>query len=96
MLLAILEKVYATVGIPVGWAAIGLLAWVAASDPAVLLRVLAAIGVSASFSMLYYLYLERSTRFVHGILYSYFAFFTLWWIFPYAIATVRSRSWMTR
>ena len=35
-------------------------------------------------------------RFVHGILYAYFAFFTLWWIFPCAILTVRARSWLTR
>ena len=46
--------------------------------------------------MLYYVYTERSMRFVHGIFYAYFAFFTLWWVFPYAIMTVRSRSWMTR
>jgi hyaluronan synthase len=46
--------------------------------------------------MLYYLHSERSWDFLYGILYSYFAFFSLFWIFPTAIFTVRSRSWMTR
>jgi hyaluronan synthase len=96
MVLAATEKVVSTAGIPIGWAALGVLALVAAADPAVMLRVLAMIGIGAAFSMLHYLYCERSLRFVHGILYAYFAFFTLWWIFPYAVMTVRSRSWMTR
>jgi hyaluronan synthase len=62
----------------------------------VLVRVLIAIGIGSGFFMLYYVYIERSMRFVHGILYAYFAFFALWWIVPYAILTLRSRSWMTR
>jgi hyaluronan synthase len=96
MALAVVEKLVTNVGIPVGWAVIATLAAFVVTDPAVLLRVLLVIGVGAAFSMLYYVYRERSLRFVHGILYSYFAFFTLWWIFPWAILTVRSRSWMTR
>jgi len=96
MLLAAAEKVVTNLGIPLGWIVLGLLAVVVAHDPMVLTRVLLLIGVGAAFSMLYYLHSERSMRFVHGILYAYFAFFTLWWIFPYAIATVRNRSWMTR
>jgi hypothetical protein len=30
------------------------------------------------------------------VLYAYFSFFGLFWIFPWAVLTVRSRSWMTR
>jgi hyaluronan synthase len=30
------------------------------------------------------------------VLYAYFSFVALFWIFPYAVLTVRSRSWMTR
>ena len=67
-----------------------------ASNPLSLLRILVAIGIGSSFYMLYYLYSERSLRFVHGIVYSYFAFFTLWWILPYAILTPRARGWLTR
>ena len=96
MLFSLLEKLVANVGIPLGWISLAVLAAIIASNPIVLMRLLVAIGVSSAFSMLFYLYSERSLRFVHGIAYSYFAFFTLWWIFPYAIMTVRSRSWMTR
>ena len=96
MLLAAFEKLITNLRFPVAWAATATLALIVASDPMALARVLVAIGVGSTFYMLYYVYSERSLRFVHGIVYSYFAFFALWWIFPYAILTVRSRSWMTR
>ncbi len=96
MALAVLEKLVTNLGIPLGWTAVAMLATIALADPMVLARILVIIGIGAAFSMLYYVYRERSLRFVHGILYSYFAFFALWWIFPWALVTVRSRSWMTR
>ena len=95
MLFGVVERLIANLAVPVNWIAIAMLAAAVPSHPAILARVLFALGVGAGFSMLYYLYTERSLRFVHGIVYAYFAFFTLWWIFPYAIITVRSRSWMT-
>ncbi len=96
MLLAIMEKTVTNLRYPVAWLAFGLLMTRVVANPVSLLRVLVAIGIGSSFYMLYYLYSERSMRFVHGIVYAYFAFFTLWWIFPYAILTVRARSWLTR
>jgi len=96
MLLAVFEKLITNLRFPVAWIATAMLALMTVSDPLVLVRVLLAIGIGASFYMLYYVYTERSMRFVHGIFYAYFAFFSLWWIFPYALLTVRSRSWMTR
>ena len=96
MVLAVFEKLITNLRFPVAWTATAMLAVIAVSDPMALVRVLLAIGIGAGFYMLYYVYTERSMRFVHGILYAYFAFFALWWIFPYAIMTVRSRSWMTR
>jgi hyaluronan synthase len=96
MLLAIMEKTVTNLRYPVAWLAVGLLLTHVFSNPISLLRVLIAIGIGSSFYMLYYLYSERSARFVYGILYAYFAFFTLWWIFPYAMLTVRARSWLTR
>jgi hyaluronan synthase len=30
------------------------------------------------------------------VLYAYFSAFTLFWIYPYAVLTVRARSWLTR
>jgi len=96
MILALIEKLVTNLRYPVAWTATGALIVLAISDPMAVLRVMLAIGAAASFYMLYYLYSERSMRFAHGILYAYFAFFALWWIFPYALMTVRSRSWMTR
>ena len=96
MMLAVIEKLITNLRFPAMWTATGMLAVIAVSDPMALVRVCFAIGVGAGFYMLYYVYTERSMRFMHGILYAYFAFFALWWIFPYAIMTVRSRSWMTR
>jgi hyaluronan synthase len=61
-----------------------------------LLRMLIGIGAVSTFYMLYYLKSERSWDFVYGVIYSYFSFFTLLWIFPYAVLTVRARSWLTR
>ena len=96
MVLAILEKTVSNLRHPVAWVAGALLITRMFSSPLSLLRILVAIGIGSSFYMLYYLYSERSLRFVHGILYAYFAFFTLWWILPYAILTARARGWLTR
>lgn len=96
MLVSLVDKVVTNVGIPLGWAMLVAVVALTLSDPAVLLRVMAVIGIGAAFSMLYYLHSERSMRFVHGIGYAYFAFFGLWWIFPWAVLTVRNKSWMTR
>jgi hyaluronan synthase len=57
---------------------------------------LLALGVSSTFYMLYYLRSERSWNFLYGVLYSYFSFFALTWIFPYAALTLRARGWLTR
>jgi hyaluronan synthase len=81
---------------PIGWASLGLVGVVVAGHPATVLRVLTAIGLMATFNMLYYLRSERSWDFAFGILYSYFSAFALFWIFPYAVVTARARSWLTR
>jgi hyaluronan synthase len=59
-------------------------------------RMLLAIGVVSLFNMIYYLRSERSKDFVYGVLYGYFSFFLMFWIFPYAVLTVRARGWLTR
>ncbi|MCC6535390.1 MAG: glycosyltransferase family 2 protein [Burkholderiales bacterium] len=96
MLLALMEKTITNLRYPVAWLASILLVTRVFANPLSLVRVLVAIGIGSSFYMLYYLYSERSMRFVHGIVYSYFAFFALWWIFPYAMLTARARGWLTR
>ena len=66
------------------------------SDAWVLPRVLVAIGTVSFFYSLYYLRSERSFNMVYGVLFEYFSFFLLFWIFPWALLTVRTRGWLTR
>ena len=94
--IAFVDTVITNLRIPVGLASLVLLSSLVAHHPLVMVRLLVAIGLFAMLNMLYYLHSERSGDFLYGILYSYFSFFTLFWIFPYAVATARSRRWMTR
>jgi hyaluronan synthase len=95
-LISLFDTTITNLRYPVSYLSLALLVLLIASDPMALIRVIVVIGVMSAFYMLYYLRSERSLDFVYGILYSYFAFFALFWIFPYAVATVRARSWMTR
>lgn len=95
-LIAIVDALITNLRYPLGYATLFALAVLALSDPLTVVRVMVAMAVMTSLNMLYFLRSERSWDFVFGILYAYFSFFTLFWIFPYALATVRSRSWLTR
>jgi len=95
-LLALYESSITNLRYPVGYAAMVLWFANAIGDPSSLLRMLLAIMVVATLYALYYLRSERSWDFVFGILYSYFSFFALSWIFPYAMLTLRVRGWVTR
>jgi hyaluronan synthase len=64
--------------------------------PPILFKLLMLLGIMSFFGLIYYLCLERNLEFVYGVLYSYYAFFFLQWIFPYAFFTVRDRRWLTR
>ncbi len=66
------------------------------TDMRVLPRVLVAIGLTSFFYSLYYLRSERSFNMIYGVLYEYFSFFFLFWVFPWAVITVRTRGWLTR
>jgi hyaluronan synthase len=81
---------------PVSYTVLGLLVVMSLHEPETILRFFSAIGLMSSLNILYYLRSERSWDFIYGILYAYFSVFTLFWIFPYALFTLRSRSWMTR
>lgn len=81
---------------PVSYAVLALFITILLNEPERILRLLSAIGLMSFLNILYYLRSEKSWDFVYGIVYSYFSFFTLFWIFPYALLTLRSRSWMTR
>lgn len=65
-------------------------------DPFVLPRLLVSIGLISFIYSLYYLRSERSFNIMYGVLFEYFAFFGMFWIFPWAFLTVRSKGWLTR
>ncbi|MEJ2671706.1 MAG: glycosyltransferase [Deltaproteobacteria bacterium] len=64
--------------------------------PLILIKLLAALGVVSLINLTYYLWLERDLEFIYGVIYTYYAFFLLQWIYPYALITVRNRHWLTR
>lgn len=55
-----------------------------------------ALLVGAAFTALYYLRVERSFRFLYGVLYAVFSLLLLQWILPWALVTVRDERWGTR
>jgi hyaluronan synthase len=81
---------------PVYYTTMFLLAFLVANHPWMLVRLLLAIGIFSLFNMMYYLRSEWSPDLFYGILFSYFEPITMFWIFPYAVFTVRARSWLTR
>jgi hypothetical protein len=66
--------------------------YLSVQDPWTILRLLPSIGLMSLSYMLYFLHSERSRESPYG----YVSFFSFFWIFPYAPATVRNRSWLTR
>ena len=64
--------------------------------PLMLFKFLTALAVASLINLLYYLWLERDLDFIYGVIYSYYAFFLLQWIYPYALLTARHRGWLTR
>jgi hyaluronan synthase len=95
-MIAALDTIITTMRYPIGYATLALLAVFTFDDPMTFLRFLSGVGIMAMLNMLYYLRIERSWNFLFGIFYAYFSVFTLFWIFPYALFTLRSRSWLTR
>lgn len=95
-LVTLLEKTITNLRYPVSYISLCLVIYFSFHDPLTLMRLLVSIGIISTFYMLYYLKSERSWEFVFGVVYAYFAFFTLLWIFPYAFFTVRNRFWLTR
>jgi hyaluronan synthase len=94
--IAAVDSIITNLRYPVSLTALPLLFMVSIDDPRTVLRLLMVMGAMAGLNMLYYLRSERSWDFLFGIFYAYFSFFTLFWVFPYAAATLRARSWLTR
>jgi hyaluronan synthase len=95
-LISLMDLLITNIRYPITWVSLVLLVTLSISDPTTILRLFCVIGFFSSLNMIYYLYTERSWLFLYGILYAYFAFFALFWIFPYAVITVRARTWGTR
>jgi hyaluronan synthase len=95
-LIALTDILVTNLRYPINYISLVLFFFISIHDPHAVLRLLFAMGFISSFHTLYYLHSERSWDFVYVIFYAYFSFFTLFWIFPTAALTVRSRSWMTR
>ena len=55
-----------------------------------------ALTLGALFTAAYYLRIERSFRFVYGLLYAIYSVLFLQWILPWALITVRDERWGTR
>ncbi|MFZ5450161.1 MAG: glycosyltransferase family 2 protein [Thermodesulfobacteriota bacterium] len=95
-LLPIVEFFLAQLEYPLSLLFFGLLLASVLIYPLILIKLLAALGVVSLLNLIYYLWLERDLEFVYGIIYTYYAFFLLQWIYPYAFITVRNRHWLTR
>jgi hyaluronan synthase len=95
-LLPIVEFFLAQLEYPLTLLFFVVLAASAVAYPPILFKFVAALGLISLLNLSYYLWLERDLEFVYGILYSYYAFFLLQWIYPYAFFTVRDRHWLTR
>jgi len=95
-LIALWDRAITDLRYPVYYASLVLLVTMAVEHPGMIVRMLTVMGIVSLVNMLYFLRSERSFDFLYGVLYSYFAFFALFWIFPYAFFTVRARSWLTR
>jgi hyaluronan synthase len=81
---------------PLTYLFLGLLLGSIVVYPLVMVKFLAALGVISAVYMIYYVVLEKDLDFIYGVIYSYYAFFLLQWIYPYAFLTVRNRHWLTR
>jgi hyaluronan synthase len=96
LVLTMLETTITNLRYPVAYVSLLLMIYMSVQDPWTILRLLISIGLVSIFYTLYFLHSERSREFLFGVLYAYFYFFSLIWIFPYALVTVRNRAWLTR
>jgi hyaluronan synthase len=64
--------------------------------PLLLVKVLAVLAVVSFILTAYYISAEKDMDFVYGVVFTYYAFFFLKWIKPYAFLTLKDGRWMTR
>jgi hyaluronan synthase len=95
-LLPILDFFITQMEFPLTYLFMGLLLFSFYLYPIVMVKFFAGLGVLTMIYMLYYLTQEWDWEFIYGIIYSYFAFFALNWVQPYAFLTLRNSRWLTR
>jgi hyaluronan synthase len=95
-LMPIVEFFLAQLEYPLTFLFFGLLLASLVVYPLMLFKFLTVLGVISLINLTYYIWLERDLDFIYGVIYSYYAFFLLQWIYPYAFFTVRNRHWLTR
>lgn len=95
-IMAMFDRAVTNFRYPASYSSLGLLPILVMQDPTISMPLMATMGAMSLFSVLYFLRTERSMSFLYGVLYTYYSAVALFWIFPYAVATVRSRKWMTR
>lgn len=95
-LIACCDSVITNLRFPILFVTMGLMAVGFLDHPLLFPRLLVAIAAISLLYSLYYLRSERSLNFVYGIVFEYFSFFFMFWIFPWALLTVRARGWLTR
>jgi hyaluronan synthase len=95
-LLPIIDFFITQVEFPLTYLFLGLLLLSFYVYPIVMVKFFAGLGVFTLIWMYYYIHQERDLEFIYGILYSYYAFFFLHWVQPWAFLTVRNGRWLTR
>ena len=95
-LLPIIDFFITQIEFPLTYLFLGLLFMSFLIYPFVMVKFFAGLGIITMVYMFYYIYQERDLEFIYGILYSYFAFFFLNWVQPYAFITLRNDRWLTR
>jgi hyaluronan synthase len=95
-LMPILDFFITQIEFPLTYLFLGLLMSSFFIYPIVMVKFFAGLGVFTLIWMYYYIHQERDMEFIYGILYSYYAFFFLNWVQPWAFLTVRNGRWLTR
>jgi hyaluronan synthase len=95
-LLPIIDFFLTEIEFPLTYLFLGLLVASFVAYPLVMVKFFAGLGIFTLVWMYYYIHQERDLDFIYGILYSYFAFFFLNWVRPYAFLTLRNGGWLTR
>ncbi len=95
-LLPIIDFFITQIEFPLTYLFLGMLLISMVIYPIVMVKFFAGLGVLTLVWMYYYIHQERDLEFIYGIIYSYFAFFFLNWVQPWAFLTVRNDRWLTR